>query len=111
MAPRWRGLRDLERACPIRIRTILNDNSKEFTDRLFGLRRRAATGAPAFERLRAKLGIEHRLTPRQSPQTNGTVERFNGRIAAVLQSHPSRSVEDLTTTLHLYAWLCNQQLP
>jgi hypothetical protein len=39
------------------------------------------------------------------------VGRFNGRIAAVLQSHPFRSVEDLATTLHLYAWLCNRQLP
>ena len=27
----------MERACPIRIRTILTDNGKEFTDRLFGL--------------------------------------------------------------------------
>jgi len=33
----WRFLRDLERACPIRIRTILTDNGKAFTDRLFGL--------------------------------------------------------------------------
>jgi transposase InsO family protein len=39
-----RFLRDLERACPIRIRTILTDNGKEFTDRLFGLRKRDATG-------------------------------------------------------------------
>jgi transposase InsO family protein len=30
-----RFLRDLERACPVRIRTILTDNGKEFTDRLF----------------------------------------------------------------------------
>ena len=40
-----RFLRDLERACPMRIRTILTDNGKAFTDRLFGLRKRAATGA------------------------------------------------------------------
>jgi transposase-like protein len=32
-----RFLRDLERACPMRIRTILTDNGKESTDRLFGL--------------------------------------------------------------------------
>jgi transposase InsO family protein len=69
------------------------------------------TRAREFDQLCAKLGIEHRLTPRQSPQTNGTVERFNGRIAAVLQSHPSRSVEDLATTLHRTVRLCNQQLP
>ncbi len=35
---------------------------KEFTDRLFGLRKRAATSAHEFE---------HRLTPSKSPQTNG----------------------------------------
>jgi hypothetical protein len=64
MAPRWRGLRDLGRTCPIRIRAILTDRAmgtpsvrpttasgRAFTDRLFGLRRRAATGAHAFDRL------------------------------------------------------------
>ena len=35
-----RFLRDLKRACPIIIRTILTYNGKEFTDRLFGLRKR-----------------------------------------------------------------------
>ena len=44
-----RFLRDLERACPMRIRTILTDNGKEFTDRLFGLRKRAATGKHEFD--------------------------------------------------------------
>jgi transposase InsO family protein len=106
-----RFLRDLERACPIRIRTILTDNGKEFTDRLFGLRKRAATGAHEFDRLCADLGIEHRLTPPKSPQTNGMVERFNGRIEEVLQSHHFRSGEELEATLHRYVWLYNQQLP
>ena len=82
-----RFLRDLKRACPIRIRTILTDNGKEFTDRLFGLRKRAATGEHEFDTLCSELGIEHRLTPPKSPQTNGMVERFNGRIEEVLQSH------------------------
>jgi len=68
-----RFLRDLERACPIRIRTILTDNGKEFTDRLFGLRKRAATGQHEFDTLCSALGIEHRLTPPRSPQTNGMV--------------------------------------
>jgi transposase InsO family protein/transposase-like protein len=106
-----RFLRDLERACPIRIRTILTDNGKEFTDRLFGLRKRAATGDHEFDKLCAELGIEHRLTPPKSPQTNGMVERFNGRIEEVLQSHHFRSGEELETTLHRYVWLYNQQLP
>ena len=106
-----RFLRDLERACPIRIRTVLTDNGKEFTDRLFGLRKRAATGAHEFDTLCAALDIEHRLTPPRSPQTNGMVERFNGRIEEVLQSHHFRSGEELETTLHRYVWLYNQQLP
>jgi transposase InsO family protein len=106
-----RFLRDLERACPIRIRTVLTDNGKEFTDRLFGLRKRAATGAHEFDKLCAALDIEHRLTPPKSPQTNGMVERFNGRIEEVLQSHHFRSGEELETTLHRYVWLYNQKLP
>ena len=99
------------RACPMRIRTILTDNGKEFTDRLFGLRKRAATGEHEFDTLCAALDIEHRLTPPKSPQTNGMVERFNGRIEEVLQSHHFRSGEELETTLHRYVWLYNQQLP
>ena len=106
-----RFLRDLERACPIRIRTILTDNGKEFTDRLFGLRKRIATGKHEFDRLCTELNIEHRLTPPRSPQTNGMVERFNGRIEDVLQSHHFRSGEELDATLHRYVWLYNQQLP
>ena len=109
--PTRRFLRDLERACPMRIRTILTDNGKEFTDRLFGLRKRAATGEHEFDTLCADLDIEHRLTPPKSPLTNGMVERFNGRIEEVLQSHHFRSGEELETTLHRYVWLYNQQLP
>jgi len=105
------NLRDLERACPIRIRTILTDNGKEFTDRLFGLRKRAQSGKHEFDKLCAVLDIDHRLTPPMSPQTNGMVERFNGRIEDVLQSHHFRSGEELEATLHRYVWLYNQQLP
>lgn len=106
-----RFLRDLKRACPLRIRTILTDNGKEFTGRLFGLRKRGATGQHEFDRLCAALDIEHRLTPPKSPQTNGMVERFNGRIEEVLQSHHFRSGEELETTLHRYVQLYNQHLP
>jgi len=118
-----RFLRDPERACPISIRTILTKRAiegaigsgpmasgKEFTDRLLGPRKRAATGAHEFDTLCAALEIEHRLAPPRSPQTNGMVERFNGRIEEVLQSHHFRSGEELETTLHRYVWLCNQQL-
>ncbi len=106
-----RFLRDLERACPVRIRTVLTDNWKEFTDRLFGLRKRALTGQLEFDLLCADLGIEHRLAPPQHPQTNGMVERFNGPIEVVLKSHHFRTGEELATTLHRYVLLYNQQLP
>ena len=39
------------------------------------------------------------------------VERFNGRIEEVLQSHHFRSGEELKTTLNRYMALYNQQLP
>ena len=63
------------------------------------------TGAHEFDTLCTALDIEHRLTPPKSPQTNGMVERFNGRIEEVLQSHHFRSGEELETTLHCYVWL------
>ena len=98
---------------------------REFTDRLFGLHRRRPTGRHAFDQLCAEFGIEHRLAPPQHPQSeadqetvrgmvfpaNGMVERCNGRIEAVLQSHHFRSGEELETTLHRYVALYNQQLP
>jgi transposase InsO family protein len=53
-----------------------------------------------FDRLCADLDIEHGLTPLKSVQTNGMVERFNGRIEEVLQSHQFKSGEELQATLH-----------
>ena len=106
-----RFLRGLHRSCPMKIRTILTDNGREFTDRRFGLRKRAATGKHDFDLLCRDLGIEHRLAPPRHPQTNGMAERFNGRIEEVLQSHHFRSGDALETTLHRYVLLYNQQLP
>jgi len=107
--------RDIASQCPagqwIRISHILTDNGKEFSDRLFGLRKRAATGSHQFDRLCTDLGIEHRLAPPMRPQTNGMVERFNGRIEDVLQSHHFNSREDLEQTLMRYVNLYNTQLP
>ena len=106
-----RFLRDLERAVPMKITRVLTDNGKAFTDRRFGLRKRAATGQHEFDRLCADLGIEHRLTPPMRPQSeplsaigprtmaSGMVERFNGRIEDVLQSHRFDGGEDLERTI------------
>jgi Integrase core domain len=48
---------------------------------------------------------------RNTPPTNGMVERFNGRIEEVLKSHHFKSGEELETTLDRYVLLYNQQLP
>lgn len=101
----------VHKACPVRIRKVLTDNGKEFTDRLFGTQDRQATGEHEFDQLCEALGIEHRLTQPRRPQTNGMVERFNGRIAEVLATHHFNSAEDLETTLMRYVWLYNHHLP
>lgn len=53
-----RFLRDLARAAPMKITRVLTDNGKAFTDRLFGLHKRAATGQQEFDQLCTDLGIE-----------------------------------------------------
>jgi len=104
-------LKEVSKAVPFKIRTLLTDNGKEFTDRLFGKRARDATGQHEFDALCEALGIDHRLTKPRTPQTNGMVERFNGRLEQVLNSHHFDSAEDLEKTLLRYAWLYNEHLP
>ena len=106
-----RFLRHLHKACPVRIRTILTDNGKEFTDRLFGSRARQPSGGHEFDQLCEALGIEHRLTKPKSPQTNGMVERFNGRISEVLATHHFDCRASLEKTLKRYVHLYNHHLP
>lgn len=104
-------LKALHKACPIRIRRLLTDNGKEFTDRLFASREREPSGQHEFDQLCEALGIEHRLTRPRRPQTNGMVERFNGRISDVLATHRFHSGEDLASTLGRYVKLYNHQFP
>jgi transposase InsO family protein len=106
-----RFLNALHKHSAIKIRYVLTDNGKEFTDRLFGRRQRAETGSHEFDQLCEALGIEHRLTRPGTPQTNGMVERFNGRISQVLNTHRFHSGEELEQTLVRYVWLYNQHLP
>lgn len=104
-------LNAVAKAAPFKIQTVLTDNGKEFTDRLFGKHAKEASGAHEFDALCEALGIEHRLTQPRTPQTNGMVERFNGRLEQVLRSHHFNSAEDLEQTLIRYVWLYNQHLP
>lgn len=93
-------LNALHKAAPFKIKTLLTDNGREFTDRAFGRREKDASGEHEFDALCQALGIEHRLTKPRHPQTNGMVERFNGRLAQVLKSHRYR-----------FVWLYNEHLP
>jgi hypothetical protein len=106
-----RYLRAARVAITARQRSFPTCYGNAFTDRLFGLRKRAATGEHEFDQLCADLGIEHRLTPPMRPQTNGMVERFNGRIEDVLQSHRFQSGEAFEQTILRYITLYNQELP
>jgi transposase InsO family protein len=61
-------LREAAAAFPFRLTHVLTDNGSCFT--------------PAFARACAELGAEYRHTKPYSPQTNGIVERFNGRVGS-----------------------------
>ena len=104
-------LKALHKTCPIRIKKLLTDNGKEFTDRLFASRAREPSGQHEFDQLCQELGIEHRLTKPRTPRTNGMVERFNGRITDVLKTHRFNSREDMQQTLQRCVALYNHQLP
>jgi transposase InsO family protein len=103
-------LKSLHSTAPFRIRTILTDNGKEFTDRLFASRERGPSGHHAFGQLCEEWGVEHRLTPVRRPQTNGMVERFNGRIAQILRRRHFQNRDDLEQTLKRYVWLYNHHI-
>lgn len=88
-------LNALAKAVPFKIQTLLTGNVKEFTDGLFGMRAKDASGEHEFDALCEALGIEHRLTRPRTPQTNGMVERFNGRLEQVLWSNHFNSAQNL----------------
>ena len=104
-------LNALYKACPVHITKLLTDNGKEFTDRLFASRSRLPSGQHEFDVLCQTLNIEHRLTKPRTPQTNGMVERFNGRISNVLKTHHFNNSQDLAQTLTRYVYLYNHHLP
>ena len=61
-------LREAAAAFPFRLTHVLTDNGSCFT--------------PRFAKVCAALGAEYRHTRPRSPQTNGMVERFNGRVGS-----------------------------
>ena len=103
-------LRRLHAAAPMKIVKLLTDNGSQFTDRFTG-KTKEPTGQHAFDRACALLRIEHRLITPRHPQTNGMVERFNGRISDILATTRFRSRDDLQTTITRYEKLYNEHLP
>ena len=103
-------LRRLKLASPIKISKILTDNGSQFTDR-FATKDKRPSGNHAFDVACAGMAAEHRLAPPRHPQTNGMVERFNGRIAELLQQTRFDSAADLETTLLNYLKLYNHHIP
>lgn len=103
-------LRRLHAVAPMKIEKLLTDNGSQFTDR-FTSKTKEPTGKHAFDRECTLLGIEHRLIKPRHPQTNGMVERFNGRVSDILATTRFRSREDLQTTIERYVKLYNEHLP
>ncbi len=104
-------LKRLVKAAPFKISKVLTDNGKEFSDRFCATGQRAPTGNHAFDKVCAEHGIEHRLIKPRHPQTNGMIERFNGRISEVLRTTRFRSGEHLHDTITRYVRLYNQHIP
>ncbi len=97
-------------AAPMKIVKLLTDNGTQFTDR-FTSKNKQPTGQHSFDQACEELGIEHRLSPPRHPQTNGMVERFNGRISEILKQTRFNSAEELEKTLLSYLIIYNQHIP
>jgi transposase InsO family protein/transposase-like protein len=104
-------LQSVIEATPFKIKTILTDNGKEFTDRFCATGQREPTGEHEFDQECSSHQIDHRLIKPRHPQTNGMVERFNGRIAELLRATRFDSSADLEATLMRYQHTYNHYIP
>ena len=103
-------LERLHEATPMKITKLLTDNGSQFTDR-FTSKKREPTGRHKFDVRCKALHIEHRLCPPRHPQTNGMVERFNGRISEVVSQTRFASAAELEATLDNYVKTYNHRIP
>jgi transposase InsO family protein len=79
-------LKEAVRAFPFKVTHVLTDRGSCFT-------------ADGFEDACRKLKVEHRRTKPYTPQTNGLVERFNGRVQREVLGITIDSHRDLETLL------------
>lgn len=103
-------LQQVHENCPVHIRKILTDNGTQFTDR-FNSKAQEPSGEHAFDKACRTIGAEHRLIPPRQPQTNGMVERFNGRISEVIKQTRFASARELEDTLMNYVYIYNEHIP
>ena len=97
--------------CPLKITKLLTDNGSEFSDRFVHGRERTPTGKHAFDRMCTAHEIEHRLIPPWHPETNGMVERYNGRITDQLSRTRFASSSQLRTGLEGYRQVYLNHIP
>ena len=79
-----------------KVKVILTDNGSEFTDRYakdskikkqLSIEPNKPSETHPFDVECKKHNIEHRLTKPYHPQTNGMIERFNGRISKAIREY------------------------
>jgi transposase InsO family protein len=70
-----------------------------------------SSGAHVFGQACANAHIDHRLILPRHPQTNGMVERFNGRISELCQQTRFESAAELEQTLKDYLLAYNHFIP
>ena len=109
-------LSKVKAACPIKIVKLLTDNGSQFTDRFTSRKKDAEgksipSGKHVFDVLCKQFQIEHRLIPPRHPQTNGMVERFNGRISEIVNQTRFGSAAELESTLRSYMKIYNHSIP
>lgn len=104
-------LRQVEQRFPIILQYVLTDNGKEFTDRFTVSGQREPTGEHKFDKVCTEIGVQHRLTKPRTPQTNGMVERFNGRISELLSTTRFASASELAEAIKHYEKLYNYCIP
>ena len=90
----------------------MTHNGSQFTDRFTaGGKKKEPSGSHVFDRVCQQFGIEHRLIPPRHPQTNGMVERFNGRISDIVNQTRFASRAELESKLRNYVKIYNHSIP
>ena len=100
------------KAAAFRVTKVLTDNGKEFSDcfRFRATGQWEPTGKHRFDHACQQYGIEQCLAKLRTLQTDGMLERFNGRVTEVVikVTYFNNSKEPRDTLLH-YVRIYNQQ--